>query len=193
MEQFEIKRKVFDLVEQIGERSYKVSRKNKLYFLKDFGNDTKGFEKYTDELSRLNRTGLSTPKLYVYDKGCRMSACEFIEGKTVLDTLKESELDELVYDNAFKANWYAKHEKVAVSWDPLYWVISGEKLYYLGSILGKFKENDSFEKEGIFLWLYSKDFIQYLMNHGIRVDESRKNETVAANKKIALTVVKYYR
>ena len=193
MEQFEIKRKVFDLIEQVGERTYKVSRKNKVYFLKDFANDEKGFEKYVDDLSRLNRTGLSTPKLYVYDKSSHMSVCDYVEGKTVLDILKEQELEEIVYDNAFKANWFMKREKLALSWDPVYWVISGEKLFYLGPVLGKLKENSSFEKEGIFLWFYSQDFIKYLMNHGILVDEMRRKETVAANKKIALTVVKYYR
>ena len=39
MKQIEIKRKVFDIIESMGERSYKVSRKGDLYFLKDLTKD----------------------------------------------------------------------------------------------------------------------------------------------------------
>ena len=41
----EIKRKEFEIVEKIGDKSYKVERKGKFYFLKKFDNDKKGFEK----------------------------------------------------------------------------------------------------------------------------------------------------
>ena len=39
MEFFEIKRKIFEVEEKIGERSYRVSRNGKVFFLKDFEND----------------------------------------------------------------------------------------------------------------------------------------------------------
>ena len=59
MEIFEIKRKIFEVVEKLGERSYKVSRKGKIYFLKDFENDKKGFEQYVDTGSKSLRKAYS--------------------------------------------------------------------------------------------------------------------------------------
>ena len=58
MEFFEIKRKIFEVEEKIGERSYRVSRNGKIFFLKDFENDKKRrteiFNKYAKEFGRYN-------------------------------------------------------------------------------------------------------------------------------------------
>ena len=36
IEEIEVKRKYYQIIEQIGDRSFKVMRKDKLYFLKKF-------------------------------------------------------------------------------------------------------------------------------------------------------------
>ena len=42
-EEIEVKRKVFTVVEQIGEHSYKVERKGQFFFLKKFEDNSKKF------------------------------------------------------------------------------------------------------------------------------------------------------
>ena len=66
MEVFEIKRKIFEVIEKIGERSYKVSRNGKIYFLKDFENDRTGFNDYVETEHELNKTGINHPRICAY-------------------------------------------------------------------------------------------------------------------------------
>jgi len=193
MEVFEIKRKIFEVVEKLGERSYKVSRKGKIYFLKDFENDKKGFEEYVSSETKLNGTGIAHPKIYAYDKNLRVVASEFIEGSTVCEDLMKKDLSEQYFELVFKANWFVKKDKLNINYDPRLWKLNNEKLYYLGTIYGKFEENSSFEKEKMRLWFYSKDFAKFLIQNGLPVDRSRVPENEAfVNKKMALMIVKYY-
>lgn len=193
MEIFEIKRKIFEIVEKLGERSYKVSRKGKFFFLKDFENDKKGFEEYVATESKLNGTGIAHPKIYAYDKNIRVVASEYIDGSTVCDDLIKEDLKEQYFELVFKANWFVKKEKIRINYDPRLWKLNNGKLFYLGPICGKFEENSSFEKEMMRLWFYSKDFAKFLVQNGLPVDRSRVPENEAfVNKKMALMVVKYY-
>lgn len=193
MEIFEIKRKIFEVVEKLGERSYKVSRKGKIYFLKDFENDKKGFEQYVESETKLNGTGIAHPKIYAYDKNIRVVASEFIDGSTVCQDLMKEDLSEQYYELVFKANWFIKKGKFSINYDPRLWKLNNGKLFYLGVICGKFEENSSFEKEMMRLWFYSKDFAKFLVQNGLPVDRNRVPENEAyVNKKMALMVVKYY-
>ena len=193
MEIFEIKRKIFEVVEKLGERSYKVSRKGKIYFLKDFENDKKGFEEYVSTETKLNGTGIAHPKIYAYDKNIRVVASEFIDGSTVCQDLIKEDLSEQYFELVFRANWFVKKDKLGINYDPRLWKLNGEKLFYLGPICGKFEENTSFEKEKMRLWFYSKDFAKFLVQNGLPVDKSRVPENEAfVNKRMALMVVKYY-
>ena len=193
MEIFEIKRKIFEVIEKIGDRTYKVSRKGKIYFLKDFKNDKKGFERYIETEGKLNTTGIAHPKIYAYDKNINVVAAEYIEGTTVCEDLMKEDLSDQYFELVFKANWFVKKEKISVDYDPRLWKLKNEKLYYLGTINGKFEENTSFEKVSMRLWFYSKDFAKFLVQNGLPVDRNRvpDNET-AINKKMVLTVVRYY-
>lgn len=193
MEIFEIKRKIFEVVEKLGERSYKVSRKGKIYFLKDFENDKKGFEQCVESETKLNGTGIAHPKIYAYDKNIRVVASEFIDGSTVCQDLMKEDLSEQYYELVFKANWFVKKGKFSINYDPRLWKLNNGKLFYLGVICGKFEENSSFEKEMMRLWFYSKDFAKFLVQNGLPVDRNRVPENeVYVNKKMALMVVKYY-
>ncbi len=193
MEIFEIKRKIFEVIEKLGERSYKVSRKGKTYFLKDFENDKKGFEQYVETEAKLNGTGIAHPKIYAYDKNIQVVASEYIDGPTVCDDLIKEDLPEKYFELVFKANWFVKKEKMGINYDPRLWKLTNDKLYYLGPVSNKFEENTSFEKEVMRLWFYSKDFAKFLIKNNLPVDRNRVPENEAfVNKKIALMVVKYY-
>ena len=193
MEVFEIKRKIFEVVEKLGERSYKVNRKGKIYFLKDFENDKKSFEIYVETEKKLNTTGISHPRIYAYDKNTRIVASEFIEGETVLDDLMKEDLSDNYFELVFKANWFVKKDKLSINYDPRLWKLNGEKLFYLGPICGNFDEKTSFEKESMRLWFYTKDLGKFLMQNGLPVNRNRLPDNEAKiNKTIALMVVKYY-
>ena len=193
MEFFEIKRKIFEVEEKLGERSYRVSRNGKTFFLKDFENDKKGFEQYVDTEWKLNATGIPHPKIYAYDKSLLLVASEFIEGTTVLEDLMKADLSDIYFEKIFKANWFVKKHKIAVNYEPEYWKLVNEKLYYLGPVCSVFDEKSYFEKAPMRLWFYTKDFAKYLLRKGLPVDKLRVPDNEAGvNKKMALVVVQYY-
>ena len=193
MEFFEIKRKIFEVEEKIGERTYRVNRNGKIFFLKDFENDKKGFEQYVDTEWRLNATGIAHPKIYAYDKNELVVASEYIEGTTVLEDLMKQDLSDGYFEGAFRANWFSKKSKLSLNYEPEYWKFINGKLFYLGVVGETFDEKSYFEKSPMRLWFYTKDFAKYLLRKGLPVDKERVPDNEAAvNKKIALTVVKYY-
>ena len=192
-ENIEIKRKEYEVIEQIGDHTYKVERKGQYYFMKKFEDDPAGFEKFVDAEHDLRVSGVANPKCYLYDKKLRIAILEFIEGETCFDTLLKEDLPESVIEQLFKTFWYAKNDRLALDYSPKNFVFVNGKLYYLPFICGKFTSNEQFVQKDIMLWFFTKDFIKYCHSLGINVDQSRLKSDYETNKNIALMTVKYYR
>lgn len=192
--QIEIKRKIFEVIEPLGERSQKVTRKNRTFFLKDFGEDGDGYEIYVDSAHKLSVSGILSPKIYFHDKKTHIVVEDFIPGPTVLDVLLENDLPDEYFSAIFIDNWYMKSAKILLSFDPTNYKFYENKLYYLPQIFENYDEKKTFEKVGIWYWFYCREFTKYLDTKGIAIDQKRADvEQSYINKKIALTVVKHYR
>ena len=192
-EEIEVKRKVFTVVEQIGEHSFKVERKGQYFFLKKFESDSEKFEAFCDAEHRLRVSGIVNPKCYLYDKKTRIAVLEYVEGESCFKTLLNGELPEPVIEGLFKTFWYARNDRLALDYRPENFVFTNGKLYYIPFKVGKFVDKDSFIQNDIRLWFFTKDFIRYCHDQGIGVDESRLKSDYETNKNIALMTVKYYR
>lgn len=192
-EEIEVKRKVFTVVEQIGEHSFKVERKGQYFFLKKFESDSEKFEAFCDAEHRLRVSGIVNPKCYLYDKKTRIAVLEYVEGESCFKTLLNGELPEAVIEALFKTFWYARNDRMALDYRPENFVFSNGKLYYIPFKVGKFTDKDSFVQNDIRLWFFTKEFIRYCHDQGIDVDESHLKSDYETNKNIALMTVKYYR
>jgi len=194
VEEIEIKRKVFEVIDTIGEHSKKVSRKGEIYFLKDFGNNKEKFKDYIDGATKCKNNGIVAPKIYMYDKDRCIVIEDYIEHKNVMEMLMEGELPEELYEKVFIMNWRAKHGKFSIHFDPVKFGWDGKELYYLSQLARNYSEKWNLEKDSIFLWFYTKDFVNYLMEKGLDIDQKRANTSQGyVNKQLSLTVVKYYR
>ena len=194
VEEIEIKRKNYQVIEQIGDHSFKVERKGKYFLLKKFDNDPEGFEKFTDCEHRLRVSGVSNPKCYLYDKKLRWAILDYIEGENCFDILKEKgALPEEVLELMFKAYWYARNDRMALDMKPDNFVYTDGKLYYMPFKYEKFVSNDTFVQRDLRLWFFTKDFVKYCHDKGIDVDQSQVKSDYETNKNIALMTVKYYR
>ena len=194
VEEIEIKRKNYQVVEQISDHSFKVERKGKYYLLKKFDDDPEGFEKFTDCEHRLRVSGVSNPKCYLYDKKLRWAILDYIEGENCFDILKEKgALPEEVLELMFKAYWYARNDRMALDMKPDNFVYTDGKLYYMPFKYEKFVSNDTFVQRDLRLWFFTKDFVKYCHDKGIDVDQSQVKSDYETNKNIALMTVKYYR
>ena len=189
----EIKRKEFEVLEQIGDRSFKVERKGQIFFMKKFENDEKGFEEFVEAEHRLRVSGVTNPKCYLYDKKLRIAIIEYIEGENCLEALLDGELSETIIEQLFKTFWYAKSDRLALDYRPDNFIFTNGKLYYLPFKASKFVSKESFIQEDIRLWFYTKEFIKYCHSLGIDTDQSHLKSDYETNKNIALMTVKYYR
>ena len=189
----EIKRKEFEVIEQIGDRTFKVQRKGQFFFMKKFDDDVKGFEEFIDAEHRLRVSGVCNPKCYMFDKKLRIAVIEYIEGDTCLEALLGGELSETIIELLFKTFWYAKNDRLALDYRPDNFIFTNGKLYYMPFKVGKYVSNDSFIQNDIRLWFYTKEFIQYCHSLGISTDQSHLKSDYETNKNIALMTVKYYR
>ena len=189
----EIKRKEYEVIEQLGDHSFKVKRKDQVFFMKKFEDDPVAFEKFVDAEHRLRVSGVTNPKCYLYDKKLRIAIIEYVEGENCLETLLKEDLSEAVIELLFKAFWYARNDRMALDYSPQNFVFSNGKLYYLPFKCDKFTTNEQFIQKDIMLWFFTKDFIKYCHSLGLSADEKRLKSDYETNKNIALMTVKYYR
>ncbi|NLZ15816.1 MAG: hypothetical protein GXY27_04000 [Erysipelotrichaceae bacterium] len=193
IEEIEVKRKYYQIIEQIGDRSFKVMRKDKLYFLKKFEGDNKGFEHFIDCEHRLRVSGVVSPKCQIYDKKTMIAVVDYIEGENCFDMLQKGNLPESIIELLFKTFWYAKNDKIALDYRPENFVYANEKLYYLPYNCGKYLSNESFIQHDIRLWFITKEFIKYCHEKRVDINQSMLKSDYEVNKNIALMTVKYYR
>lgn len=193
VEEIEIKRKVYQVVEQVGDRSFKVVRKGQFFYLKKYDDDKEGFENFVDCEHRLRVSGVTNPKCFLYDKKIRWVVLEYIEGENCLNLLKDEPLSEQIIELMFKAFWYARNDRIELDMKPDNFIFANNKLYYMPFKYQKFVSNDNFVQRDIRLWFFTKEFVKYCHEKGIAVDQTKVKSDYETNKSIALMTVKYYR
>ena len=193
VEEIEIKRKVYQVVEQLSDHCFKVERKGTYYLLKKFDDDREGFDNFVDCEHRLRVSGVTNPKCFLYDKKIRWAIIEYIEGDNCLYNLFCGELPENIIELLFKTFWYAKNDRLALDYSPINFVYSNGKLYYLPFKCDAYTNNEQFVQKDIRLWFFTKEYIKYCHSLGLSPDESKLKSDYEINKSIALMTVKYYR
>ena len=189
----EIRRKEFVVLEKMGERSFKVERKGKTYFLKKFENDVDGFELFEKNQLILKNSGIKIPKVYMWDKKTMTTVVEFIEGPTAFDILVKEDLDEKYIDKVFKDLWYSRTARIYLDFDPRNFFISGNELIYWPFRYSKYNSKNEFLDRDYKLWIFTKEFASFANSLGVEVDKSRIKNDYEVNKIMTLLGVKYYR
>ena len=189
----EIKRKEFEVIEKLGDRSFKVDRKGNLYFLKKFENDKKGFEEIIKNQEVLKLSGICIPKVYMWDKNSMIFITDFIDGETVFDLLCKENLSEEIYEEMFNMFAFAKRNKISIDFDPINFKYSDGKLYYLPFKKSAFDSKRDFLSKDLPLWFFSKDFVRLAHSRVVDVDMKRLKSDFEVNKEMTLMGIKYYR
>ncbi len=188
----EIKRKEFEVLEQLGERTYKVTRKGKVFFLKKYSNKEE-FNDFVEKQHRLKITAIDIPKVYLFDKNQMISVVDFIEGPTMLEELLKGDIqNEEIYRLLFADEWYGRREKLRIDFRPENFKFNGKKLIYLPFKYTNFESGYNFGMKDLRLWFPTKQFEEYVRLKGIDFDSNRIGNEYAVNKQIALLTVKYY-
>ena len=193
MKTLEIRRKEFEIIEEINDYHWIATRKGKEYEVIDYSWHLGEFEDLITVDEKLNHTGIAHPRIYTYDKRTHVVAIERINSPTVLDELCVKNLSDDYFKEIFRANWFCKKDKFLLDFAPDQWKMFNGKLYYIGTYLGKFDENKTFEKDAIMLWVYSRELTAYLSAHGRTLDKTRLpiNEGYI-KKEICLKTIQFY-
>lgn len=193
MENIKIRNKTFDILEQITPKTFKITRKGKIFFLKRFVEDSLELENFIKKSRELNISGVSIPKVHLIDKKNNSVVMDYIPGPTVFDVILHQSLDSAYYEKIFEASWYAEHDKITLDFHPENWKLHNKKLYYL---LFDYKEgynkDHSFDLEGIRYWFYTKELVDYINSKGLVADKSRLKDEYATNKEIVMCVYQYH-
>ena len=192
MEKIIVQRREFEILETLSDNSFKVQRKKKVFFLKQFKNYG-DFSMFIERRKLFLNNGVRCPKTIYKDKNNLSVVTEFIEGENVLEMLYKAPLDESVYKSIFLLCYLARLAKMMPDFDPSnYLFTTGGKLYYMSLKYDKYDEKNNFVQKGIKLWFYTKEFSSLLLEKGHQIDKSRLKEDYAINKEIVLMTVKYY-
>ncbi|MCD8195281.1 MAG: hypothetical protein LUD22_03205 [Coprobacillus sp.] len=188
-----IKKKEYEVQEELDENSAVVTRKGKTYFFKDYSEDEEAYKKWDKTYDRLRNTGIRYPKVFVNDNKQRKILMEYIPGETCLDTLMKGDLDDDTYEEIFLMACYARHENYTLDYDPSCFKMYKGKMYYLGFRLYPYEEKDAFQLSGIRWWVYTKDLVELLKKKDLPQDLSRLKPEFETNKDVVLLTVKHYR
>ncbi len=186
-----VKKKSFNVVEQIDENNYKAERKGKTYLVRTFS-DEPTFSHFVSDNKILKNTGVPVYRQRVVDKKTYKIAFDYIEGENVLDLILAGKMNEKVYEQIFLVNYLAKTNQIALDWDPVKWMFTGEKVIYLDTYSEPLTKENPFHEKGVYLWFYTKQLEEYLISKGIPLKKELRKPDFEINKEIVLTTVKYY-
>ena len=193
MDIIKVGRKEFEILEKLGENSFKVQRKGNFYFLRQFPNDYAGFLAFCNNIKHLDNTGVKHPKIRYKDKKNYITVQDYIKGDNVFDLLLKSDLSEKIIEKMFLMSYFAKLDHHLIDFDPINYKYDGDELYYLSTHFEPYKEDHNFAMYGIKYWLYTKDFKALAMERGYDVDLKRLKPDYELNKQMVLLTCKYYR
>ena len=192
MEQVVVKRRTFNILETLSDNSFKVERKNKVFFLKKF-NSFSDYEYCFERRKKFINNGIKVPKIIKADKKALSIIFEYVEGQNVLEMLYKTPLPENVYKAVFMMNYLARLSKIMLDFDPSNYIYTDDgKLYYMGLKYFEYDEKTNFVQKGIRLWFYTKEFSNLLLEKGHQIDKTRLKDDYVINKEIVLMTVKYY-
>lgn len=188
-----VKKKDYDVIEEYGEYSMKVSKDGKTYFAKLLGHKTRAFSNFMYAFKRLKSANIFMPKRVVVDKKKGIVLSEFIEGKTVFEDLCEKDLEDIYYSKVFLMSYSARMSGIRLDFNPKNFKLVDGELYYLAYTFDVYSKAEDFSTNEAKYWFYTKEFRQLLIDEHINIDSKRIKNEYENNKEMVLKVVQYYR
>jgi len=194
MSEILIKSKTFEEVKKYNEDTSKVTYKGKEYFLYKFSPKSEEFYNTLYVLKRIATCGILSPKVKIVDKKNGFILTNFIHGTTIADLLFKEDLKEDIYKKIFTQAWLIKSSRSIVDFHPDKWILNNKNdLIYVGNKFESYKEENDFANNGVRLWFFTRDYVEYARTLGLEPDKSRLKESYVINKEIVLVACKYYR
>lgn len=192
MDSIIIKKKVFNIVSQIGERTFKCEYNNKFYFVKNFGFDKTECKDFLYRVKKISFANINIPKLDFIDKKQCIVALDFIERENPFNKLIDGDLDEEYYKELFLCVRNCKKEHIQLDYNPNNFRFKDGKLFYLPFKFKEYIYDYNFIDYDVKVWFYTKEFSNLVLAYGFNVDKDRLKNEFEINKKMTLMAIKYF-
>ena len=193
MEPVVIKKKEYTPIKELGENLLLAENDGKKYVIRFLGIKTDAFSDFKYSSKRMKTANISSPEVYCIDKKTGCAVMQYIDGPTMFEELVDHDFDDNIYQQIFLINWNARRMMLQLDFNPRNFRIQNGKIYYIPFTFDFYKKENDFTENDLRLWFYTKEFEELLRNDGILLQHSRLLNDYELNKKIVLTVVKYYR
>lgn len=156
-----------------GGYSYLVTDGLQKYVLKQIHHEPCSYYQFGNKLEaelhdyeRLMRIGIPMPKMLEVDIENERILKEFIEGDTVYDMVLHDNLPDfcVAQVKAMCALLYPANTNI--DYFPTNFVLQNETLYYIDYECNDYMEQWNFENWGIKYWSKTKEFLEYVKEHG---------------------------
>ncbi len=193
METIKIKHRTFEIIERLSLDNFIVERKGKQYFVRQFDPKSQEGKELAYCLKNLSTSGVKIPKLHYLDDRNGFAVSEIIIGEKMSDYLSHSDMSEELFEQLFRNAYFAKVHSMTLDYDPEWWTLVNNTLYYTRPIFIKFQKEKDLADHYIRLWFNTHELAKYLAKLGISYDKSRIKDEYSTNKQVVLTVLKHYR
>ena len=193
MENIVIKKNEYTPIKELGENLLLVEREGKKYVVRWLGIKTDAFSDFKYAMKRMKTSNVASPEVYFIDKKTGYALMQYVDGPTMFEELIAHDFDDNVYQQLFTIHWNARKSMLELNYNPQNFRIEHGKVYYMPFTFGFYQKNNDFVEKDLRLWFYTKEFEKLLAENKQPLQKSRLLQDFELNKKIVLTVVKYYK
>lgn len=193
MENIKIKRKLFEIKEEISLDMFVGEYKGKLYEICKYDPNSTEDKDLIFSIKKINSSGVKSPKLVIVDKKTGYYVREKLNGEKCSDFLAREDFTDELYEKLFKTSYVARTSQMTLNYEPDKWMIVNGELYYTYPIFIRYQKEKDLAEHYIRLWFNTKELANFLGKIGVSYDKNRIKAEYLTNKEIVLKVCKFYR
>jgi predicted Ser/Thr protein kinase len=158
--------------------SYLTEYDNKYFVLKlmhdepceyySFGENNK-VDLEVNAYHKLQKCGLTMPKLLFNDAEKNYLIKEFIDGITASELISKNQITELIIKQLFEMYHSVKDLQLNIDYFPTNFIIQNQKLYYIDYECNPYSSDWNLPNWGLYYWANSDGFKEYFFTGDIRV------------------------
>lgn len=164
-----VNQKEYTIVKLLGKGkggySYLAKNDECFYTLKQIHHESCEYYQFGNKIEaelrdyeRLSKIGINIPKLIYCDSYNEVIIKEFIDGKTIVEIIKDGEFKEDYLNQVIKMQEICLENNLNIDWYPTNFIVQNEILYYVDYECNEYMEEWSFSKWGSKYWSETEEF-----------------------------------
>lgn len=164
-----VNKKEYTIIKLLGKGkggySYLVNNDGLLFTLKQIHHEPCEYYRFGNKIEaelrdyeRLSQIGIMLPKLIYCDKENEIIIKEFIDGKTIVEIIKDGEFKEDYLKQVMEMQKICRNNNLNIDWYPTNFIVQNGKLYYVDYECNQYMDEWSFENWGSKYWSETEKF-----------------------------------